>query len=182
MGYDVVGELEVPGSRLGADPATEVVRTLGVWAIRFLLLTLMVSTVRRRLGFTGVMRYRRMLGLAAFGYAATHFAAYAWLLAELDVSVVGSDLTERPYIIAGFLALLLLLPLAITSTNGWRRRLGRRWFKLHRLVYAAMGLVLLHHLWLTKDGYAEPAFYLACATALALERLLAARVAAARAR
>lgn len=169
--YDIAGEVAVPGSRLGADPATAVVRELGSWAIRCLLLTLAVSTVRRRFGAPRIMRFRRMIGLAAFGYAAAHFSAYLWLLASFDPTIVVSDLTERPYIVVGFSALMLLVPLAVTSTNGWRRRLGRRWLTLHRLVYVAMGLVLLHEFWLTKDGYAEPVLYLVLFTALMIERL-----------
>lgn len=169
--YDIAGEIAVPGSRLGADPATAVVRELGSWAIRFLLLTLAVSTSRRVLNAPRVMRYRRMIGLAAFGYAAAHFSAYLWLLASFDPAIVVSDLTERPYIVVGFTALVLLVPLAVTSTNAWRRRLGRRWLTLHRLVYPSMGLVLLHEFWLTKDGYAEPVLYLALFAALMIERL-----------
>ncbi|MGE0625803.1 MAG: sulfite oxidase heme-binding subunit YedZ [Pseudomonadales bacterium] len=151
------------------------VRELGSWAIRFLLLTLAVSTLRRRLGAPGIMRFRRMVGLAAFYYAATHFTAYLWLLAAWDGGVIVSDLTERPYIVVGFTALVLLVPLAVTSTNAWRRRLGRRWLLLHRLVYPAMALVLLHEFWLTKDGFAEPVLYLAIFAGLMLERLLARR-------
>ncbi len=175
LAYDIAGEIAVPGSRLGADPATAVVRELGSWAIRLLLATLAVSTVRRRLHLPRVMRFRRMIGLAAFCYACAHFLAYLWLLAGWDPGVVVSDLTERPYIVVGFSALVLLVPLAVTSTKGWRRRLGRRWLKLHRLVYVAMGLVLLHEFWLTKDGYAEPLLYLVIAAMLLMERLLADR-------
>lgn len=179
--YDIAGELALPGSRLGADPATAVVRQLGSWAIRLLLLTLAVSTVRRLFGNPRVMRFRRMIGLAAFAYAGAHFSAYLWLLAEWQPGIVAADLSERPYIVAGFTALVLLLPLAVTSTGGWRRRLGRRWLSLHRLVYVAMGLVLLHEFWLTKDDYAEPVLYLVIFAMLMIERLLTARGAAGRA-
>lgn len=175
LAYDIAGEISVPGSRLGADPAVAVVRDLGSWAIRFLLLTLAVSTIRRRAAGPRVMRFRRMIGLVAFTYAIAHLCAYLWLLAEWDLGIVRSDLSERPYIVVGFTALVLLVPLAVTSTNAWRRRLGRRWLGLHRLVYLVMGLVLLHEFWLTKDGYAEPALYLAIFTMLMIERLLAAR-------
>jgi len=175
LAYDILGEISNPGSRLGADPALAVVRELGTWAIRFLLLTLTVSTARRRFGVPKLMRFRRMIGLAAFGYAVSHFTAYLWLLAAWDPGVIASDLTERPYIVVGFSALMLLVPLAVTSTNRWRRRLGRRWLALHRLVYPAMALVLLHEFWLTKDDYAEPVLYLALFAGLMMERLLSGR-------
>jgi sulfoxide reductase heme-binding subunit YedZ len=172
LAYNIAGEFSNPGSRLGADPALAVIRELGSWAIRFLLLTLAVSTGRRRLGIPKLMRFRRMIGLAAFTYAAAHFTAYLWLLAEWDPGVVASDLTERPYIVVGFSALMLLVPLAVTSTNRWRRRLGRRWLSLHRLVYPAVILVLLHEFWLTKDDFAEPVLYLAIFAGLMGERML----------
>lgn len=175
LAADIAAELAAPGSRLGADPATAVVRELGSWAIRFLLLTLAVSTVRRWFDAPRVMRLRRMIGLAAFTYASAHLTAYLWLLAAWDPGVIGSDLTERPYIVVGFTALVLLVPLAVTSTNAWRRRLGRRWLTLHRLVYPAMALVLLHEFWLTKDGYAEPVLYLGIFSLLMAERLIARR-------
>ena len=181
LAWNIAGELEVPGSRLGADPATAVVRELGSRAIRLLLLTLAVSTIRRRLHAPRVMRYRRMIGLAAFGYAAVHFLAYLYLFAQFQWATIESDLLERPYITVGFTALVLLLPLAVTSTNGWRRRLGRKWLTLHRAVYVAMALVLLHFFWLTKDDYAEPVLYLAVFAALMGERFLSARIASPRA-
>jgi sulfoxide reductase heme-binding subunit YedZ len=169
--YDIAGELAAPGSRLGADPGNEIVLTLGEWSIRILLLTLVVSTVRRLLNAPRVMRYRRMIGLFAFTYVILHFLAYLGFLAVFDFEVIIEDLAERTYITAGFLALLILVPLAVTSTNGWRRSLGRRWVSLHRLVYVAVGLGLLHLFWLTKDFYGEAVFYLVVFTALMGERL-----------
>ena len=171
LGYDIAGELTSPGSRLGADPGTAIVLTLGSWSIRMLLLTLAVSTLRRVFNEPRFLRVRRMVGLFAFTYVALHFLAYLTFLAVWDWQTIREDLVDRTYITVGFLGLLALVPLAITSTNGWRRRLGRRWQKLHRLVYPICGLGLLHYFWLTKDGYAEPVLYLAVFTALMGERL-----------
>jgi sulfoxide reductase heme-binding subunit YedZ len=117
-----------------------------------------------------------MIGLFAFSYVALHFLAYLTFLAGFDLLTITEDLADRTYITVGFLALLGLVPLAITSTNGWRRRLGRRWQKLHRLVYPIVGLGLLHYFWLTKDGYAEGVLYLAIFAGLMFERLLSARL------
>lgn len=175
LAVDIVLELEAPGSRLGADPGNEVVLTLGGWAIRILLLTLVVSTARRLTKMPRLIRFRRMIGLFAFTYVILHFAAYLTFLAAFDWHVIEEDLVERSYITAGFLALLGLVPLAVTSTAGWQRRLGPRWRKLHRLVYPAAGLGLVHYFWLTKDGYAEGALYLAIFAALMIERGVHAR-------
>lgn len=170
LGWEVLGELNQPGSRLGADPGKAIVLTLGQWAIRLLLLSLAVSTARRVFGAPRLIRFRRMIGLFAFTYVCLHFSAYLGFLAGFDWNVIAEDIGERPYISAGFLGLLLLVPLAITSTNGWRRRLGRRWAQLHRAVYLVVGLGLIHLFWLTKDGYGEFAAYLLLFVLLMAER------------
>ncbi|MEM8766601.1 MAG: ferric reductase-like transmembrane domain-containing protein [Pseudomonadota bacterium] len=170
--WDVYGEIAAPGSRLGADPGGAVVLYLGIWAIRLLLLSLAVSSLRRLSGNARLLRYRRMIGLWAFAYLLLHFLAYLGFLAVFDLAVIGEDIFERPYITVGFAALLLLVPLAVTSTNGWRRRLGRRWVQLHRASYLAMALGLLHFFWLTKDGFAEVALYGLLFAALMTERVL----------
>ncbi len=175
LGWAVIGELEAPGSRLGADPGEAVVLFLGEWSMRMLLLALAVSTLRRRLGASRLLRVRRMVGLFAFAYVAVHFLAYLGFLAEFDWRVIEEDLLERTYITVGFLALCLLVPLAVTSTNGWQRRLRQRWRRLHRLIYVIVPLALLHLFWLTKDGYGEPLAYLAIYTLLMLERLVSER-------
>ncbi|MEZ5549831.1 MAG: protein-methionine-sulfoxide reductase heme-binding subunit MsrQ [Pseudomonadales bacterium] len=167
----VAAELEMPGSRLGADPGEVVVEYLGQWSIRLLLATLAVSTLRRLFNQPRLLRVRRMLGLFAFTYVGLHFCAYLGLLAEFDWALILEDLTERTYIIAGFLALALLIPLAITSTNGWQRRLKLRWRNLHQLIYPICGLALLHLWWLTKDGYGEPIAYLLIYLILIADRL-----------
>lgn len=172
LGYDVLGELNLPGSRLGADPAQAIVHRLGEWSIWMLLATLSVSTLRHLSGRARLLRFRRMVGLFAFGYLCLHFLAYLVYLADLDWQLIVADLSERPYITVGFLGLLLLVPLAVTSTNGWRRRLGARWQLLHRLIYVVVPLGLIHHYWLTKDDYAETVLYALLFALLMLERLV----------
>ncbi len=175
LAYDIAGELALPGSRLGADPGTAVVTFLGEWSIWMLLAVLLVSSTRRALAAPRVMRYRRMVGLFAFAYICLHLLAYLGFLAGFDGRQIFEDLTDRPYITVGFLALLLLVPLAITSTNAWRARLGRRWVRLHWAVYPAIALGILHHFWLTKDGYGESVLYLTVFLVLMAERLLRGR-------
>ncbi len=152
-------EIRAPGSALGADPGEAVVLYLGELGIRMLLLALAITPLRRRLSWPALARWRRLVGLFAFSYLALHLLAYLWFLAGFDWGAIVEDLTERTYITAGAAGLVALLPLALTSTRGWQRRLGRRWRSLHRLVFAAAALGLLHLLWLTKDGYGEVLAY-----------------------
>ncbi|MCZ6617090.1 MAG: ferric reductase-like transmembrane domain-containing protein [Gammaproteobacteria bacterium] len=172
LGYAVSRELSNPGVVLGADPGEAVLHFFGDWTVRLLLLTLSVSTMRRLFRQPAIGRYRRMIGLFAFAYAVLHMLSYLGFLAEFEWRIVLEDFVDRTYITVGISALLLLLPLALTSTRGWQRRLGRRWRRLHKLVYPAMGLGLLHLLWLTKDGYAEPLLYCAIFAGLMVERLV----------
>lgn len=167
----MVREAQHPGSALGADPGEAVVLHLGEWGIRMLLLALAVTPARRLLGWPLLARLRRLVGLFAFTYLLAHFLAYTAFLAGFDGTVIVEDLTERAYIIAGMLGLLCLVPLAATSTRGWQRRLGRRWQALHRLVFPAAGLGLIHLLWLTKDGYGEVLAYGAVFLLLMVERI-----------
>ncbi len=155
LAFAIAGELRSPGSMLGADPGEAVLLHLGEWGLRALLLTLSVSTIRRRLGYTPIMRVRRMAGLFAFTYIALHFLFYLWFFTEFDFGLIVEELAERPYITVGFAAFVILVALAVTSTNGWQRRLRRRWQQLHRLVYVAAALGILHFWWLTKAGYGE---------------------------
>jgi sulfoxide reductase heme-binding subunit YedZ len=175
LGWAIGRELIAPGSVLGADPGEAVVEYLGSWGIRVLLLTLAVSPLRRLTGATWLIRLRRMIGLFAFAYLASHFVTYLWFFTEFDWALVGEEIGERPYITVGFAALVILFTLAITSTAGWQRRLRRNWQRLHRGIYIATALGLIHLLWLTRDGYFEFALYLAIAVALGFERLVAAR-------
>jgi len=162
-------------SPLGADPAEFVVRYLGEWGMRALLASLLVSTLARRFKRPQIIRLRRLIGVSAFFYLTAHVIGYVWLFAGAQLSEVINDLFERTYITVGFLGWLVLLPLAITSTRGWQRRLGQRWKKLHRLVYVAVVAACVHYWWLTKDGYGEVVVYCCIAAALLLERWFARR-------
>ena len=175
LGFTIVAEVNSPGNRLGADPAAEVVRFLGEWSIRLLLLTLSVSSLRRLAGYPRLLQLRRMIGLFAYTYVACHFLSYLTFLAEFDLALIEDDLVERRYITVGFLAFVLLTPLAVTSTNALRRKLGATWRKLHRLIYVIVPLGLLHLVWLTKDQYGEVFIYALIFLALMLERYVAHR-------
>ena len=146
---------------LGADPVAAIEHELGLWALRLLLLTLAVTPLRQLLAQPVLLRFRRLLGLHAFAYACLHFAA--WLVLDLRGwwTQVLVEVVERPYITVGFAAWLLLVPLALTSTRGWMRRLGRHWGRLHRLVYAIAALAVLHFWWVVKSDYREPLLYAA---------------------
>ena len=151
---------------LGADPVAEVEHRLGLWALRLLLLTLAITPLRQLTGQPALVRFRRMLGLYAFAYASLHFAAYLVLDLRGFWLQVFEEIAKRPYITVGFAAWLLLVPLAVTSTQGWIRRLGRRWGPLHRLVYAIAILAVLHFWWIVKSDYREPLLYAAILAAL----------------
>jgi sulfoxide reductase heme-binding subunit YedZ len=147
------------GDALGADPVAEIEHRLGLWALRFLMLALAVTPLRQLTGKPLLVRFRRMLGLYAFFYVCLHFAAYLGLDLRGYWAQVFEDIAKRPYITVGFAAWLLLLPLALTSTTGWIRRLGRNWARLHKLVYAVGVLAVLHFWWLVKSDIREPALY-----------------------
>jgi len=146
-------------NRLGVDPAKTIVDELGTWAMIFLWLTLAVTPARLLLNWRTPIRYRRMLGLFAFAYASLHLAAVITFILGWRADLLVREVTERPYVIVGFLAFLILLPLALTSTKGWQLRLGRRWRSLHRWIYLASILVLLHFIWLIRASYSEALFY-----------------------
>lgn len=147
------------GDALGADPVAAITHRTGDWALRFLLLTLAVTPLRRLSGHTALLRFRRMLGLYAFFYASAHFATYLVLDLGGYWAQILDDIVKRPFITVGFSAWLLLLPLVATSTRGMMRRLGRRWGQLHRLVYAIAVLAVLHFVWLVKSDLREPLIY-----------------------
>lgn len=151
---------------LGPDPVAEIEHRLGLWALRLLMLTLAITPLRQLTGWHVLMRFRRMLGLYAFAYATLHFAAYLGLDLRGYWMQVFEDIAKRPYITVGFLAWVLLVPLAVTSTSGWIRRLGRGWARLHRLVYAVAVLAVLHFWWLVKSDIREPALYAGIAALL----------------
>jgi len=147
------------GVSLGADPVKKLEHEYGKWALNFLLITLAVTPVRQLLGLTHLPRLRRMLGLFAFLYAMLHFMVYLGLDLELNFRTLFADIAKRPYITIGFAALVLLIPLAITSTNRMMRRLGRRWQKLHRLIYVIAALGVWHFYWQVKRDVREPLIY-----------------------
>lgn len=146
---------------LGADAVTAIEHELGLWALRLLLLSLAITPLRQLLGQPVLLRFRRMLGLYAFAYASLHFAAYLVLDLRGWWAQVLVEIVERPYITVGFAAWLLLVPLALTSTRGWMRRLGRNWGRLHRLVYPVAALAVLHFWWIVKSDFREPLLYAA---------------------
>jgi len=144
---------------LGANPIEAVTRTLGDWALRFLLITLAITPLRRFSGWGWLLRYRRMLGLYAFFYATLHLLSYIVLDQFFYWPEIWADILKRPYITVGMVSFLLLVPLAVTSTSGWMRRLGRRWQQLHRLVYLCAIGGVLHYYMLVKADTREPLLY-----------------------
>ena len=164
--WQMWGEVKGFSHALGADPVAEIEHRLGIWALRFLMLTLAITPLRQLTGWNVLVRFRRMLGLYAFAYASLHFAAYLGLDLRGFWAQVFEDIVKRPYITVGFIAWLLLVPLAVTSTKGWIKRLGRNWGRLHKLVYAIGVLAVLHFWWLVKSDIREPLLYAAILVAL----------------
>jgi sulfoxide reductase heme-binding subunit YedZ len=159
-------------NQLGTDPQNVLERALGLWALRFLLASLAISPLRQ-LGGPNLIRYRRTIGLLAFYYACLHLTVYLVIDQGLDFSAVLNDVTRKPYIIVGMAAFATLVPLAVTSNAASIRRLGARWSRLHRLVYAAAVLAALHFILLVKVWPKEPLIYAGIAAALLLFRLQA---------
>lgn len=145
--------------RLGADPAKEIVTYLGTWAIISLWLSLWVTPLRRRLSLTWLMRFRRMLGLYAFFYSVLHLLAFTTFIVGWRFDILLQEFSERPYIIVGATAVLLLIPLAVTSTKKMQRRLGKRWIQLHKMVYLISILVMIHVIWMVRASYEDAIGY-----------------------
>lgn len=162
---------EIGDFGLGANPIEELLHQLGRWGLKFLLMTLAITPLRRWTGWNGFIRFRRMLGLFAFFYILLHFTTYAVLDQGLEPGLIIEDVIERPYITLGMAGLLMLLPLALTSTKGMMRRLGRRWQKLHRLVYLIAIAGVWHFYWQVKLDTLDASVY-----ALILAVLLGTRV------
>lgn len=157
---------------LGAEPVDEMTEETGQWGLRFLLLTLLVTPLRRITNWNALGRLRRMLGLFAFFYVLCHFGVYLVLDQFFAFAEIANDIIKRKYILAGFTAFVILIPLAATSTNWTIKKLGgRRWQRLHRGVYFAAVAAVVHFLWLVKADYTEPGIY-----ALLLALLLAWRI------
>ena len=157
---------------LGANPVETITFETGTWGLNFLLITLSVTPLRRLSGWNGIIRLRRMLGLFGFFYICLHFTTYLWLDQYFSLADIIDDIAERPYITIGFTGFMLLIPLAVTSTNGMVKRLGgANWRRLHRLAYFATGAGVLHFIWLVKADLREPLIYLAILITLMLLRL-----------
>jgi len=145
---------------LGANPIEYITRSTGWWILSFLMLTLLVTPLRRLTGWNWLLRLRRMLGLYAFFYVCLHFSIYIWLDQFFDWQGIVKDIAKRPFITIGFAGFVLLIPLAITSTNAMVRRLGsKRWQALHRLVYVIAILGVIHFWWLEKKDVTEPLIF-----------------------
>ena len=157
---------------LSVNPIEDITHRTGDWALRFLLLTLAVTPFRWLSGWNEVIRYRRMLGLFTFWYASLHFSTYIVFDHVFDIRSIADDVIERKYVTAGFLGFVLMLPLAVTSTQGWIRRLGKRWSILHRLIYVAAVAGVVHFLWLVKLETSEPLVYAAVLSGLFLVRVV----------
>lgn len=157
---------------LGVNPIETITLFTGRWTLRLLLVTLAVTPVRRLFKWNAVIQFRRMLGLFAFFYAVLHLTTYVVLDQFFDWATIIEDVTKRRFIMAGMGAFLLLTPLALTSTRGWIRRLGRNWVRLHWLIYPAAMLGVVHFIWKVKSDYSSPTRY-----AVVLAVLLAIRVA-----
>jgi sulfoxide reductase heme-binding subunit YedZ len=155
------------GMSLGADPVKVMLHTCGRWTLNFLLITLCMTPLRDITQWLGWLRFRRMFGLFAFFYALLHFSVFLLLDQAGKLHAIGHEIVKRPYITLGTLGLILLIPLALTSTAKAQRRMGRRWTRLHRLIYAVALLGVWHFWWQVKKDIREPLLY-ACGLALLL--------------
>ncbi len=156
---------------LGANPLEAVIRGLGDWALRILLLTLLMSPLRRFINWAQALRLRRMLGLYAYFYVILHLLGYLWFDQFFDWEEIWFDILERPFITIGMVAVVLLTPLAITSTKGMIRRMGKYWKRLHSLVYLISILAVIHFWWMVKLDITEPVIYSGILAILLAERL-----------
>ena len=146
-------------NNLGVNPAETLQLETGVWALRFLVATLAITPLRRITGWNRAIQYRRMLGLFAFFYASLHFLTYLVLDKYFALDEMMADVLKRPFITMGFLAFVLMIPLAVTSTKGWIRRLGRRWQVLHRLIYISGIAAAIHYVWKGKVLLGPSVYY-----------------------
>ena len=159
-------------NRLGANPVEFLQHATGDWILRFLVFTLSITPLRKLLNLPDLIRFRRMLGLFAFFYACLHFLTYLGPDQSFDLSAMWKDVAKRPFITVGFLGFVLLIPLALTSTAGWIRRLGgKRWQMLHRAIYISAIAGVVHYYWLVKSDVRKPLFYGALVAILLLWRL-----------
>ena len=147
--------------RLGINPVEDLELTTGIWAFRLLIITLAVTPARRISGWNRLIQYRRMFGLFTFFYVCLHFAIYIGIDQSFAWDFIVKDVVKRPFITMGFTAFVVMIPLALTSTKGWIRRLGRRWQTLHRLVYISGICAAVHYLWKVKVMIGSPVYYAA---------------------
>jgi sulfoxide reductase heme-binding subunit YedZ len=166
---------EIGGLRLGPNPQLYIRDVLGEWGLRLLLVTLAITPLRRLIGKPWPLLFRRLLGLWAFAYLALHFVTYFFLDRSLELALIIEDILKRPYITLGMTAFMLMIPLAITSTAGWQRRLGGRWLQLHRLIYPIAVLGCWHFYWLVKKDLREPLVYCGLLAILLVARIWWAR-------
>ena len=166
----VANAFEVFG-QLGANPIEEMQDRFGIWALRFIMIALAVTPLRHITGWNGLLRFRRPLGLFAFFYVLLHFLTWLFLDQGLLLAAIVEDISKRPFITIGFAALLLLTAMAATSTAGMRRRLGKRWQKLHYSVYAVGVLGVWHYWWQVKKDITEPGIYAAILVVLLCFRI-----------
>jgi len=170
---EAIGGLFTRGELI-ANPLEYITHFTGDWTIRFLVITLAVTPLRKLLHLPDLIRFRRMFGLFAFFYGCCHFLTWLWLDKLFHLDEMLKDVAKRPFITAGFAALLLMAPLALTSTAGWIRRLGgQRWRALHRLVYASAIAGVVHYYWLVKADIRLPVFYGSLVGILLLYRVVA---------
>ena len=160
---------------LGTNPVETMTHETGEWGLRFLLITLAISPLKRLLGYNWLTKLRRMLGLFAFFYACLHFLTYIWLDQFFDFGEILHDIPKRPFITIGFVSFILLLPLAITSTKKMQQRLKQNWKRLHQIVYVIPMLVVVHFIWSLKADYSEPFYYTLVFLVLMAERAYHAR-------
>lgn len=156
---------------LGANPLEAVIRGLGDWGLRILLLTLLISPLRRLFNWPQLLRLRRMLGLFSYFYIVLHLFSYLWFEQFFDWEEIWFDITERPFITVGMISVVLLTPLAATSTKGMIRRMGKNWKRLHSLVYPISILAIVHFWWMVKLDITEPVIYAVLLVILLAERL-----------
>ena len=157
---------------LGANPIDTVTDETGTWTLRFLVLTLLVTPLRKWTGWNSLIKFRRMLGLFAFFYGSMHFLTYLVLDQFFDIDAIVADIVKRPFITVGFTAFVLMIPLAATSTAGWIRRLGgKRWNLLHKLAYVSAAAGVVHYWWLVKSDISRPARYGAIVAVLLATRV-----------
>ena len=153
--------LDALQGNLGANPIEKITHQTGLTTLIYLLITLSITPLRRFTGINWLIQYRRMIGLFAFFYGFLHLMTYLWLDQFFDIHSIAKDIYKRPFITAGFTAFVLMVPLALTSTQGWIRRLGKRWQTLHRLIYFSAAAGVIHFIWLVKKDLREPLIYAA---------------------